>query len=461
MVKRIVALMLLVPALLIFLYCPAKAATSFEDLVAKSALLAEADTAEILYQYSMKTQHPADSLAKIMTLLLAVSAIENEEVRAGDLLDMSETAWLDLPAKSPTQNIKPGETMTLYDLMCCAYIGGAYEACNMIAEHIDGSVEAFVERMNVRAVELGCDNTNFVNTYGLYSDEQYTTAHDQFLIFRDAMGKELFVEIAGLYRYTTNATNVSDERTLISTNLLLNANGKYYFRFCTAGMTSATYEGGYSYVGFAESDGLSLIAVVLGSDDIILADESAELRNLTEARRLFEWGFSQFAWRTILSPIDPVEKAPILHGAGADYVNLRPESEIRLLLDKDIKDEEFIRDVTIYSIESGETLVAPIEAGSVLGELTLTRNGVNHGTVKLVANTSVELHRLEFVRMQVADVLSSSTTRTVFAVLGILLAIYIALVVRYNILRRKRLRRIAEAKRKLVEERQSSNMDGD
>jgi D-alanyl-D-alanine carboxypeptidase (penicillin-binding protein 5/6) len=106
-------------------------------------------------------------------------------------------------------------------------------------------------------------------------------------------------------------------------------------------------------------------------------------------------------------------------------------------------------------MDSGETLIAPIEAGTVLGELTLTRNGINHGTVKLVANTSIDLHRLEFVRMQIADVLSNKTTRIVIASLSIFIALYISLVIRYNVKRRKRLHRIAEAKRKLKEERQS------
>jgi D-alanyl-D-alanine carboxypeptidase (penicillin-binding protein 5/6) len=453
MVKRITTLILLIPVVLLFFYYPAKAAAPLEKIVASSALLAEADTGAILYKQSMSSQHPADALTRVMTMLLAISAIENEEVRPDDIIEMTESAWFDIKSKSTTLNIKPGEIMTMLDLMYCAYIGGASEACNMIAERIDGSVEAFVERMNTLAIELHCENTYFTNTHGQYNENQYTSAQDQFIIFREVMGKELFIEMSGVYKHTVESTNMSDARNITSSNLLLNANGKYYYRYCTAGMTSTTYEGGLSFVAFAESDGLSLISVVLGSDDIILEDESAELRNLTESRRLLEWGFSEFGWRTVLPSFCLVAKAPVVNGAGADSVNLRPESEIRLLLDKDIPDEEFDRDITIYSIENGETLVAPIEAGTELGELTLTRKGENLGTVKLVANTSIDLHRLEFIRMKIASVLSNRTTRTVIAVLVVLLVAYIALVIRYNIIRRKRLRRIAEAKRKLIEQR--------
>jgi D-alanyl-D-alanine carboxypeptidase (penicillin-binding protein 5/6) len=455
MLKKTVFFAIIIQAALLFPISPVKAAAPFEDIVAAAALLAEADTGAILFELNMDSRHPADSLAKIMTLLLAVSAIENQEVRPDELIEMTESARFDIGKNSSTQNIKPGETMTLLDFMYCAYIGGANEACNLIAERIDGSVDAFVEHMNIYAAGLGCNDTNFVNPHGQYDYEQYTTAQDQFLIFRDAMGKELFAEISGVYKYTTEGTDSSEKRSFTNSNSLLNANGKYYYRYCTAGMVSATYEGGNSFVATAEFDGLSLISVVLGSDVIILEDESAEMRNLTETRRLFEWGFSEFGWRTILSSNDLVGKAPIIHGAGADFVNLRPETEIRLLLDKDIPEEEFVKKITIYSLEAGETLVAPIEAGEILGELTLTRNGVNHGTVKLVANTSIELHRLEFVRMQVAGVLSNKITRTVMASLSVLIVLYIALVIRYNVVRRKRLHRIAEAKRKLQEERQS------
>jgi D-alanyl-D-alanine carboxypeptidase (penicillin-binding protein 5/6) len=221
-------------------------------------------------------------------------------------------------------------------------------------------------------------------------------------------------------------------------------------------MASITFEGGHSFIGFAESDGLSLIVVVLGSDVIMFEDDSAEMRNLTESRRLFEWGFSQFSWRTILSTSDLVDRAPVSHGAGADFVNLRPESEVRLLLDNDIPDEEFIRTVTIYSVENDEELFAPIEAGEVLGELTLTRDGIVYGTIFLVANTNIDLHRFEFIRMQIREILTNEIVQIVFWGLIALLALYTALVIRYNILRQRRLRRIRIAKKKLAQERRQA-----
>jgi D-alanyl-D-alanine carboxypeptidase (penicillin-binding protein 5/6) len=449
---RIAILAILIPLALLFSHLHAGAAARFRNLQARTAILAEVDTGKVLFERNMNMRHPADSLAKVMTMLLAISAIEDGLTSAGELIEMTETALFDITSRSSTQGIAPGEEMTLLDLMYSAFVGGANEACNLIAEHIAGSVEEFVVMMNELAKELGCENTNFTNPHGQFHENQYTTAFDQFLIYREAISHQLFLDVSGTFRHTIGATNRSDQRRFTGTNSLLNSGGRYYFRPCTSGLASATFEGGYSFVALAEMEGMSLIAVVLGSDVIMFEDESAEMRNLTEARRLFEWGFEHFGWRTILSPIIPVARAPIMHGAGADYINLVPETEIRELLDNEVELDEFIRDIIIYSEEDGETLYAPISAGEILGEITLTRGGVVYGPVLLLASTSIDLHSLESVRMQVMELISSETARTVIWILVTLVAGYIALVIRYNVIRIRRMRRIKAAKKKLTEE---------
>ena len=456
--KKVIILIVLIPSLLLFNAKTAKAAAPFRDLVAVSALLIEADSGEILFEYNKTERHPADALAKIMTLMLAAAACSDYYADPREPVVMTESAWFNINSNSATLGILPGEEMTLLDLMYCAFMG-SNEACNLIAEHIAGSVDVFVENMNARAKALGCENTNFTNTHGQYNSNQYTTAMDQYIIFREALSNPLFVEISGVYRYSTESTNMSEPRSLVSTNSLLNTNGKYFYGPCTSGLASATFEGGYSCIAFAEADELSLISVVLGSDIIILEDESTQMRNLTESRRLFEWGFSAFGWRTILSSSELVAKAPVLNGAGADFVNLRPESSIELLLDKDVPLEQFKRTITIYSDEDGEPLTAPVAAGDILGEITLTRSGVLYGPIQLLANTNIELHRLVFIKMQITDVLSSSIARVIITALIVLIVIYIGLVVRYNLVRRKRLRRIKAAKKRLAEERRAGPRD--
>ena len=453
-IKKIVISATLASAALFFGAFPAAAVSPVDVPAAVSALLVELVSGEVLYEKNVNERHPADALARIMTLLLAASACEDDTLDINKPVKMTDSARAGMSSKSPTLGISSGEDMSLRDLMYCAYISGALEACNMIAEHISGSVDEFVAKMNSHARELGCTGTNFTNTYGRYDENQYTTALDQYIIFREAMSLPFFAEISGTYRYETDKTNKSGSRKLASSNSMLNTGSKYYYGHCVAGAASVTLEGGYSLVSQAETDGMSLVCVVLGSDLVTFEDKSTDMRNFSESHRLYEWGFSSFGWRTVLATSDLVAKTPVRYGDGADYINLRPESSIRMVLPNDVNIGDFERTVVIYSAENGETLTAPITAGDALGEVTLTRNGVNYGTVVLVANTNIDLHRMEFVRTQVTDALGSSVARIVTTVILLLIVGYIALVIRYNIVRRQRLRKIEERKKELIRDRQ-------
>jgi len=382
-----------------------------------------------------------------MTLLLAVYAYETEVVDLHELIEMTGAARDGLSASS--LSIAAGEEMTLLDLMYSAFIGGAPEAANMIAYTVSGGIDEFIALMNARAVELGARDTNFTNTHGQPAPGQYTTAYDMYLIFREAMTFTLFVEIAGTHIHTTAATNRSDPRRLVGTNPMLNSGSVYHFGYLRAGKTSSSYEGGYSLVSFAEMGELSLICVVLGSDVLPRPDGSMLMRNLSEARRLFDWGFSAFEWRAVLAAGELVGNAPVTHGAGADFVNLRPERPVTLLLESGVSNDAFTRTITLFYDED-DPLIAPVSAGDVIGELRLTRDGVYIDTVRLVANTNIDLHRIEFIRMQVRAVFSSTAFRVIIISLILIVGGYIALVVRYNVLRRRRRQEIAEAKRKII-----------
>lgn len=143
-----------------------------------------------------------------------------------------------------TSNIQAGEEMTLRDLMYCAMLGSANEACNIIAVHISGSLDAFVSLMNERAAELGCTGTHFNNTHGLPDSDHYTTARDFTMITCEAMAHDLFVEISGTVSYTVPATNMSGERRLSNTNGLINPESStypgYYYEYARAGKTGHT-----------------------------------------------------------------------------------------------------------------------------------------------------------------------------------------------------------------------------
>jgi len=459
MLKKTALFLLFVFIIQAVLIIPAAATTGFRDLAAKSAILAERENGIILYENNATLRHPADSLTKIMTLLLAVYAIESDEISDNEIITMTEAAWHDMTEDSPTLDIYPGEEMTFIDLMYSAYVGNANEACNMLALRISGNITSFVTLMNNTAREIGAENTRFMNPHGEYHDSQYTTARDLLLIFSEALNSPLFMEISGTFRHITESTEEFESRTMTSSNALINPSSRYYNRYCLSGRDSGTYEGGHSAVSYAEEDGLSLISIILGSDVHILEDESAEMRNFTETLRMYQWGFSQFSWRDILKTTDLLARVEVLHGSGADFVNARPAESLSLLLDNSIPIEEFERRITIFSARRNEPLVAPINAGDVLGEVVITRDGEEIARVDLVANTSINLSGVEYIRGQVSDLLATNTARNVIIVLAALLILYIVLVVRYNIVRANRLRRIKNAKNDIIRERHQNFRD--
>ena len=145
----------------------------------KAAMLIELGSDTVLYALDMHEQNYPASLTKIMTCLLAL-----QYGNLNDVLTVSATALENLHESGSTADLQEGEQMTLEHLLYCTMISSANEACNVIAEHISGSVEAFVELMNTTATELGCLGTHFANPHGLHDEDHYTTAYDLSLITR-------------------------------------------------------------------------------------------------------------------------------------------------------------------------------------------------------------------------------------------------------------------------------------
>jgi len=465
MLKKVASILLLVFVLNIFIGIPVSASASistpFTNIAAQAAILAERETGEILFAHNIHAQHPPGSFNKVMTLLLAAYAVENDEIADHELITMTETAWYEITEECSTQGIEPGEVMTFIDLVYSSFLGNATEASNMIALRIGGSIDGFARMMNERASEIGANNTRFVNPHGQFNPLQHTTAYDQFLIFNEAMRSSLFAEVSSTFRHVTEPNDEFETRTLTNSNSLLNQGSRYYFRPSISGRDSNTYEGGRAQITYAEEDGLSLISVILGSSDEIFDDGSVDIRSFSETSRLLTWGFTNFAWRDVLSTTDLLARIPIMYGSGADFVNARPESTLTLLLNEAITFDAFTRDVTIFSDEYDDPLMAPVNAGDILGEVVITRDGHEYARIPLVANTSVSLSGIEYMRRQIVDMLTTDTARNIMYILGGLILLYLLLVLRYHLVRAGRRRRIRNAKNDLIRERHQGYRDRD
>ncbi len=267
----------------------------------------------------------------------------------------------------------------------------ANEACNVLAYVVAGGVDDFVALMNQRAAELGMTGTHYVNTHGLHDEDHYTTAWDIWLLAKEAMKNETFREIVSTAEYTVPATNVSEERLFYNTNALLSQlkYRGYVYQPAIGIKTGSTGEAGLCLVSAAEMDGRTLYCVVLGAELARQEDNSYKRMNFSETIRLFDWGFDNFSYRTILESSDPVAQLEVTL-SDTDHVLVRPEGSLSALLPNDLDVSEFTQTVTL----DAESVEAPVTEGQVLGKITLSYDGEEYGSLDLVALNDVERSEL-------------------------------------------------------------------
>lgn len=389
------------------------------EIDAKAALLIDPTTDEILYELNIHEQLYPASLTKVMTALLTLEAIEAGQLAMDQVLTASASA-VDLPYDASTAGMLEGEQMTVEQLLYCILVVSAADACNVLAEAVSGSIDAFVERMNQRAEELGCADTHFANPHGYHDDQHYSTAWDLYLITRAAREFESFNTIVATGRFEVPATNLSDRRVYYTTNYLLNGyrNADYVYSAANGIKTGNHSNAGYCLIASAAKNGRSLLSVVLGAERIELEDGSYRVMSFYETIRLFNWGFDNFTRRTILETAEPVAELEVALSS-VDHITLQPAYDVERLLPNNLTAEDLQRSTTFPS----RVVDAPITEGDVLGEITLSYGDTVYATVPLLASNNVEASRLLVFRRNALDFLSRKSVRIVAVVLVIIVVL--------------------------------------
>lgn len=439
--SRIVCFVL---SLLLVLSCTTVTAQAYQsDIVdgmtteTRAALLIDPDTDFVLYeQNAYEKAYPA-SITKVMSAILVMEALENGTLTLDQEITATQSAWKDMDYTSSNQNIQPGETMSVKDLVYCMLVASANEACNILATEISGSIELFVEDMNEKAVELGCTGTHFVNPHGMPDDNHYTTAYDLYLIAKYAMSFDFFREVVSTDEYYTSATNMSETpRHFFNTNALLSSKKYqgYEYQYCTGIKTGTTSAAGSCLLSSAEKDGQRLICVVLGCENPIDANGNVQRKQFSETRRLFQWGFENFSVHSILDATKPIAEVPVTLSSQNDYVSVIVDGTLEAQLPNDITSEDFE-----WTYDLPESVEAPITQGQKLGTMTVTLDGEAYGTVDLVAVNSVERSQLLAFKHTVGQVMGS--WQFILAVV-VIAAVVISLIIRAKIIsnRKKRYR---------------------
>ncbi len=331
-------------------------------LDAKSAILLEESTGTVLYNMNGEEALPPASVTKVMTLLLIWEAIEQGNIHLQDKVTISAYA---ASMGGSQVFLEEGEEMSVEDLIKCTAIASANDAAVALAEYVMGSETAFVEKMNMRAAELGMKSAHFENVTGLDDDtvNHVISAMDIAIASRELIRHKEILQYTSVWMDTIRDGTF----TLTNTNRLIR-----YYNGATGLKTGSTEKAKFCVTVTAMRDGMSLIAVIMGAP-------SRDVRNSC-AKTLLDWGFSNYCLYT--DPETVTDDVPIVRGE-TDSVPTKKETFSMVINRSDLPYVE-------KEISMQPTVSAPIQKGDVSGTVTYKINGQICGTACIKATRSVD-----------------------------------------------------------------------
>ena len=335
--------------LLLLISIPLVKAEETEDLApnAKSAIMIEASTGEILFQKNKDEKLAPASMTKMMSMLLIMEEIENGNLKWNEMITTSEKA----SSMGGSQIfLKVGEKMTVEDLLKGVAIASGNDAVVALAERVSGSEEQFVKRMNIRAKDLGLKNTNFINATGLTADNHYSSAYDMSLIAKELVKHEKILEFTSTYEdYLRKDTK--------SPFWLVNTNRLVRFKEGVDGLkTGFTDEAGYCLTATMKKDNMRLITVVM-------KEENTSKRS-ADTTKMLDYGFNIYMVQTILDEKTTIEKKKVELGKTLT-TEIVPKENITILNKKSDDQKNITYKTNINKI------IAPVKKGDKVGTIDI------------------------------------------------------------------------------------------
>ena len=332
-------------------------------LNAKSAILMEESTGNILYESNPDERLPIASVTKVMTMLLIMEAVDSGKISFDDMVTVSENA---MSYGGSTMFLETGEQLTVNDMLKGIAVASANDGCVAMAEHLAGSESAFVDMMNEKAKKLGMENTHFMNTNGLDEDDHYSSARDVAIMSRELMKHETIFNYTSIWMDTLRGGKFQ----LANTNKLIR-----FYDGANGLKTGSTSKALCCLSAAAKRNDMQLIAVVLG------APTSAE--RFASAKSLLDYGFANYAVNTQITAGDEVQKIAVEKGVDKEVDVVAGDSCSTLV--KKGQEDNITKEIKI-----DETITAPIEAGQKIGTMTISRDGEVIADIDLNASSAVE-----------------------------------------------------------------------
>lgn len=338
------------------------AKAELEDIKSEAYVLMGADSGKILYSKNEHKKLPPASMTKLMTLILAVDAIDKGKVKLSDKVVTSEDAW---KMGGSQIYLEPGEEMTYEEMLIAIAVGSANDACVAVAEHLEGSHKDFVVRMNNMAKELGLKNTHFVNSNGLHDENHYSSAHDMAIIARKALSYPRIIEYTGIKEYDLR----QGEFKLYNTNKLL-----WWYKGTDGFKTGWTNQAKYCLTSTVKRDGLRLISVVMASPEV--------RGHFKDSMEVLNYGFAKYAYKSFFARGSVCDVSTVGKG-DKNFVELRLEDNAGLIYLKEGDSDITYKKVFPAYVE------APVLEGQKLGEIVIYKDGIMQKKVNLIAADSI------------------------------------------------------------------------
>ena len=340
----------------------AGAVTFSNDVQTKSEaiLLVSMDNGQTVFEKNAdKKMYPA-STTKIMTYIVAYENIEDIEITRVLIKKEVIDTLLGTGSSMAFLSDHIGQKVSVIDLLYSMMVPSGNDAALVLADYVGGgNIAAFVDMMNAKAQEIGCENTHFSNPDGLHDNDHYTTARDILKITNYALRLPNFKKISDTVSYTCEG----DDTPLKTTNLLIDGNSEYYYTYAEGIKTGTTDQAGRCLVTTASADGQSYILILLGAPYKEGVHE--EYFTFTDAAALFRWCLTSLELKTVTTVNTPICEEKVKYASGRSKVTLVPEKDIVTILPKELTPDSIVTEINI----DGE-LEAPLKADQTVGTIS-------------------------------------------------------------------------------------------
>ncbi len=359
------------------------------EIKAKSAVLMDVSTGEVLMEYNPDLKLFPASVTKVMTMLLVAEAVDKKEISLTDKVVCSENA----ASKGGSQIwLEPGESMTVDELLRATAIGSANDAATLLGEYVSGSEQSFISLMNSRAKELGMKNTHFVNATGLddTTDEHLTTARDIAIMSRELLKHDFITKYTTVWMDSLRG----GETELVNTNKLVR-----FYDGTTGLKTGTTAKAGCCVSASAKREGLHLVAVVLGSGN--------SNDRFNTAKSMLSWGFSNY---TLFAPVvdsSTINSVNVIKGK-TDFVTPEIPSPSPVLIKKGQESAVEVKTELCTDVE------APVIKGQTLGTVSVYIDGKKCREYKITAANEVGELNVFGAFLKIANFLTTGNTEYPF-----------------------------------------------